>query len=146
MPVVVHSVRNPWALPFCLQSLVENPIVTLRFSRSAFETRKLHMRQRFEGSCHNLGYRPAVAEYLVSDLESCLRPVAYQVEHLSFAILMMLDDLVRPMPMIVVDAAVRGQHKFHVELLNLLLRIDKVAQRVHPEAVRVDSDVRRYFR
>ena len=80
------------------------------------------MRQGFEGRRHHVEYRSFFAtEDLARDFVRCLRGFTRQIEHLGLAIAMVLDKLIRAMPMVVVDAAVRRQDQLDVELLHLEL-------------------------
>ena len=74
------------------------------FSGTACQIGEFQMREGLEYRRHYLGWLP-IAENLTSDFKSCLCPIARQIKHLSFAVSMVLDDLVRAMSMVVINAS-----------------------------------------
>ena len=59
---------------------------------------------------------------------------------------MMLDQLIRAMPMVVINAAVRREDQLDVELLHLQLRINEIAERISTDVVGINPNVWRNFR
>ena len=69
---------------------------------------------------HHMKYWPVlVTEDLLRHFERAYSAYADEVEHLGFAIAMMLDQLVGAMAMVLIDGAMRGQHYLDVEVLHL---------------------------
>src|SRR5271170_2222078 len=102
-------------------SLVERTAaVAHRFVRASFNAGQFQVSERFEGSRHHMEHRAIVRpENLIRHLERALRLALDQVEHLRFAIAMMLDELIGAMAMVAVNAAMRWQHQLYVEILHL---------------------------
>src|SRR5580658_4955469 len=104
------------------------------------------MSEGFECRRHHVEYWPFfAAKYLLRNFERGLRRLARQIEHFCFSITVMLDQLIRAMTMVVIDAAMRGQYQLDVELLHLQLRRDEIAERVGSRRVRIDPDMWRNF-
>src|ERR1700689_3235481 len=104
------------------------------------------MSEGFECRRHHVEYRPFfAAKYLLRNFERRLRRLARQIEHFRFSITVMLNQLIRAMTVVMIDAAVRGQYQLDVEFLHLQLRRDEVAERVGSRCIRIDPDMWRNF-
>jgi hypothetical protein len=54
----------------------------------------------------------------------------HYVEDFVFAVVMVFDQLIRAVPMVVIDGTMRREHRFHVKGLYLALRGEEIAERV----------------
>src|SRR5713101_4208568 len=109
-----------WSITSC--RLIERQPVALVLACAPFEACQVQMRQRLERRRHHMKNRPFfAAEHFLRDLVRTFRLAPNQVEHLRFAIPMVLDELVCAMGMVVEDAAVRRYYQLHVETLDLAL-------------------------
>src|SRR5208283_1353116 len=105
------------------------------------------MGQSLESRGHHMHDRAIfVAEYLRRDFERTFRLTPDQIEHLGFAIAVMLDQLIRAITMVVEDAAMSGQDQLNVEALHFQLRIDEIAERIADRQGRIESDMWRNLR
>jgi len=77
------------------------------------------MRERLEGRRHYMKYGAfLVGENLLRYLKCGLRFAPRQVQHLGFAIAMMLDQLIGSMTMVRINIAMRRQYMLDLEILN----------------------------